>query len=322
MRFLGIFLVLLMLFSATAKAASCPDWVAKAVSIQGAVELRVTNTDHSLNKRWLSVKRGDTFCANDVVRVKSNSRAALILTNDTVLRLDQNSTITFTSLSVNKPSQLNLSQGIAHFISRVNQAFEVVTPFVNAAVEGTEFVVTANDNQSQVTVLEGKVRVSNSKGEVLLTKNKTAVAKKGQGPLLSIRLKPRDAVQWALYYPRIIDSKSISSNSKQLINRAANKLAIGRVVEALRDINKVLKTTPDQTEALSLKAIIALVNNDKEQALTLASKAYENDKQNISAMLAMSYVQQAYSSIDAALEPLLQYTKMNSLVYADRKSVV
>ena len=230
MRFRGIFLVTFILFSATANATSCPEWVAKAVSIQGTVELRMAKTQSTSGKRWIAVKRGDSFCANDVVRVKTNGRAALILTNDTVLRLDQNSTITFTNLSENSASQLNLSEGIAHFISRVKQAFEVVTPFVNAAVEGTEFVVEVNDNQSQVTVFEGRVRVSNTSGEVLLGKNQTAVAKKGQSPLININLKPRDVVQWALYYPRVLDSSSYNSN--KLINRAANKLAIGRVDEA------------------------------------------------------------------------------------------
>ena len=314
MRFLGIFLVLLMQFSATANAAPCPEWVAKAVSIQGAVELRVSKADPNISQRWQPVKRGDSFCANDVVRVKANSRAALILTNDTVLRLDQNTTITFTNLSANKASQISLLKGIAHFISRVKQAFEVVTPFVNAAVEGTEFVVAANDKQSQVTVLEGKVRVSNTSGEVLLSKNQIAITQKGQAPVLDIRLKPRDAVQWALFYPRIVDTTS--SDSKSLINSAASKLALGRVKEALNDLNKVETSSSSYTDALALKAIIALVNNDKSSASAFANQAYARDKQNVSAILAVSYVQQAHFNIEAALEPLHQYNKLNALIYA------
>lgn len=311
MRFLGISLVLLMLFSSTANAAACPEWVAKAISIQGNVQLRAVNIENT-NKRWVSVKRGDTFCANDVVRVKANSRAALILANDTVLRLDQNSTITFTGISANKASTLSLTEGIAHFISRVKQAFEVVTPFVNAAVEGTEFVVAANDNQSQVTVLEGKVRVSNPSGEILLAKNQVAMARKGQAPVLDIKIKPRDTVQWALYYPRIIDT----SSSNSLINRAASKLALGRVKEARNELKNVTASSSSYTEALALNAIIALVNNDKNKASAFAKQAYARDKQNVSAILAMSYVHQAHFNIDAALESLLQYTKLNGLIYA------
>lgn len=312
MRFLGTFLALLMLFSATANAASCPEWVAKAVSVQGTVELRTSKINSNLTKRWTTVKRGDSFCANDIVRVKANSRAALILTNDTVLRLDQNSTISFTNLSSNKASSLNLSKGVAHFISRVKQAFEVVTPFVNAAVEGTEFVVAANNHHSHVTVLEGKVRVSNPSGEILLAKNQVAVARKGQAPVLDIKIKPRDTVQWALYYPRISDTSSSSST----INRVASKLALGRVKEALNDLNNIATTSASYTDALALKAIIALVNNDKNNASKLASQAYGNDKQNVSATLAMSYVQQAHFNIEAALESLTKFTKLNSLIYA------
>ena len=312
MRFLGLFLALLMLFSTTANANTCPDWVAKAVSIQGTVELRVSKTQADSSKRWTTVKRGDSFCANDVVRVKANSRAALILTNDTVLRLDQNTTITFTNLSANKASVLSLSKGIAHFISRVKQAFEVVTPFVNAAVEGTEFVVAANDQNSRVTVLEGKVRVSNTAGEILLAKNEVAVANKGQAPVRDITVKPRDSVQWALYYPEITDRTA----SSDIINRAASNLALGRVKEAENDLNSITASSSSYTEALSLNAIIALVNNDKQNALALAEQAYKANPQNMSAVLAMSYVQQAHFDIEAVLEPLTKYNKLNSLVYA------
>jgi len=318
MRFRGIFLLILLLFSVTANAAPCPDWVGKAISVQGTVELRqaitVAKPGSTSAKRWRKINRGDTFCANDIVRVKANSRAAIILTNDTVLRLDQNSTITFTDLSASKASQLSLSKGIAHFISRIKHAFEVVTPFVNAAVEGTEFIVSAIDNQSEVTVFEGKVKVSNSLGEVLLTQNQTAVAKKDKSPLPKITLNPRETVQWALYYPDIVDSATKESNN--IIKRAAGKLAVGRIPEALQILNKLPGTSPHQSDALALKSIIALVNNDKANALSLASQAYEKNKQNISALLAMSYVQQAHFRFAEALKPLTQLSKPDALVYA------
>lgn len=319
MRYWGLFFFSFLLLSTSVKAATCSSWVAKAISIQGTVELRSTNNSASA-KRWIEVKRGNTFCANDIVRVKNNSRAAIILANDTILRLDQNSTITFANISATSASTLNLSKGIAHFISRVKQAFEVVTPFVNAAVEGTEFVVAANATQIQVTVFEGKVRVSNKQGEVLLTQNQSASALKGQAPILKTIVKPRDAVQWALYYPVIVDQININAKAKKQIASqilgAANKLATGQVKQALQSLNNILASTPQQPEALALKAIIALVNNDKAHALTLATKAIASEPQNISALLAMSYVQQAHFNIQAALDILSKNVTSNALVYA------
>ena len=311
MRYLGFFLFLLL--SASVNAQTCPNWVAKAISIQGTVEQRVKND--TSGQRWTEVKRGQPFCASDIVRVKNNSRAAFILTNDTILRLDQKSTITFANISASSASTLSLSKGIAHFISRVKQAFEVVTPFVNAAVEGTEFVVAVNETQSQVTVFEGKVRVSNGQGEVLLTKNQSASALKGQAPLLQIIVKPRDAVQWALYYPIIIDMNVSTDMNTELLTAARN-LANGRVKEALQSINQVLEAEPEQPDALALKAIITLVTHDKAHALTLVSKALESDSENISALLAMSYVQQAHFNIEEALNTLSNHSITNALVYA------
>lgn len=312
MRYWGFVLPFLLL-SVSVNAETCPDWVAKAISIQGTVELRETNT--TSGNRWTKVQRGHTFCANDIVRVKNNSRAAVILTNDTILRLDQNSTITFANISASSASTINLTKGIAHFISRVKQAFEVVTPFVNAAVEGTEFVVSVYQAQSQVTVFEGLVRVSNQQGEVLLAQNQTASALKGQAPVLKTVIKPRDAVQWALYYPVIVNENAVSASLKKEILSAAKLLASGRVEQAKESINKVLASAPKQAEALALKAIISLVNNDKDQALTLATQAIESDSQNISALLAMSYVQQAHFDIQAALNTLTNKPSSNALMH-------
>ena len=312
MRYWGFFIPFFFL-SVSVYAETCPEWVAKAISIQGTVELRETNA--TSGKRWTGVKRGHTFCANDIVRVKNNSRAAVILTNDTILRLDQNSTITFASISPTSASTINLSRGVAHFISRVKQAFEVVTPFVNAAVEGTEFVVTVNNAQSQVTVFEGKVRVSNPQGEVLLAQNQTASALKGQAPVLKTIVKPRDAVQWALYYPIILDQNTVTASNKKAMLGAVSQLANGQVQQSLKSIDKVLAASPQQAEALALKAIITLVNNNKAQALRYATKALESDAKNISALLAMSYVQQAHFDIQAALNTLTKNPSSNALVY-------
>ncbi|VAW97838.1 hypothetical protein MNBD_GAMMA23-2494, partial [hydrothermal vent metagenome] len=126
-----------------AHASDCENWVAKLQSSQGSVQVRQKNTDRK-NKQWTNVKRNAAFCKGDVLRVQENSRAALLLKNDTILRLNQNTTITFTNLTPDKPSVVSINEGIGHFISRIKAAFEVITPFINAAIEGTEFVVSVN----------------------------------------------------------------------------------------------------------------------------------------------------------------------------------
>ena len=53
-------------------------------------------------------------------------------------------------------------------------------------------------------MFEGGVLASNDAGEVTLASGQSAIAKKGQAPVLTTVVRPRDAVQWALYYPPVV----------------------------------------------------------------------------------------------------------------------
>ena len=327
-----------LLISTVAEAGNCEPWVAMAISVQGNADLRVVKDE---KPTWQSINLGDTFCTKDVLRVRENSRVALLLNNDTVVRLDQNTTITFSSLSPDKDSTLDLKEGIAHFISRVKQAFKVITPFVNAAIEGTEFVVKVEPEQAEVTVFEGIVRAENDKGQLRLTQGQTAVALKDQAPVLKTLVKPRDAAQWALYYPTVLRESDINpklpdevrdklaqsmmlnargkaTDSLNVVDglpndladasvyayRASLRLAVGRIDKAKQDIEQALSIKADDSNALALKSIVAIVQNQHKEALALAKQAVESDDSNVSAYLALSYAYQSVFDLDAARQAI------------------
>ncbi len=154
-------------------------------------------------------------------------------------------------------------------------------------------------------------------------------------------MRPADAVQWALYYPTIVDYRldekisaepaepaqsalrqsielyqegrlsealaaldNVPQNQRSphfLTYHAGLLLSVGRVDEARADIEQALKLEPGNSDAYALQAIIAVVQNDKEQALTLATKAVELDQASSTARLALSYAQQAHFNIEDAL---------------------
>jgi len=283
-------------------AYNCDNWVAKLQSTQGSVQVRQA-VKNQTTKQWIKVNRNDTFCKGDVLRVQENSRAALLLRNETLLRLNQNTTITFTDLSPDKPSVVSVQTGFAHFISRVKAAFEVITPFINAAIEGTEFVVAVNNGEAEVTVFEGTVRAYNQYGEVRLTANQTAQAKDGQAPILILKAKPRDAVNWSLYYPLII-----ANNADSFTKQASLKLSVGQVEAAKNLLQKAIAKNVNNSEALAMQAIISIVQNNKEEGLKLAQQAVTADNNNASAKLALSYAQQAHFNIEEALTTLQSAT--------------
>ena len=188
------------LLPSTVVAAACEAWIARAVSVQGAVQVRRAGAI-----QWVPVQLDDTFCPGDIIRVLEQSRLAIIAQNGTVHRLDQNTTITIAEPEPKQTFLLNLHAGAAYFFSRVPRSLKVITPFVNAGVEGTEFFVMVERDQVFLSIFEGRVVATNAAGNLPLASGQSAIVKAGQAPAPRVVVRPRDAVQWALHYPPIVD---------------------------------------------------------------------------------------------------------------------
>src|SRR5262249_4854418 len=90
-----------------------------------------------------------------------------------------------------------------HFFSRVPRSLEINTAFVNAGVEGTEGLVQVETDRTLISIFDGRVLAANSAGSLPITGGQSAEAVQGQGPVQRTIVRPRDAVQWALYYPPV-----------------------------------------------------------------------------------------------------------------------
>ena len=328
-------------------AERCPATAAaRVVSVQGNVTWSLINATAQP-----PAKLNDSLCVGDTVRVGAKSRAVLRLPNETTVPLDQNTIFRLKeAISDKEPTLIELLQGAIHVITRTPRPFKVDTPYVNALVEGTEFYVGVDNTEARVAVIEGKVTVSNEQGTLLLTDNESATAKKGQAPQKTLTIKPRDAVQWALYYPPLFDPRpraggenlaasherysqgditgAIESldavpeaqrNGDYATYRAGLLLLVGRADEAEPHIERALAENGNNTDALSLKAIIAIVQNDKARALELANQAVNIDDKSASARIALSYALQANFKIEEALKAARQATERdanNALAWA------
>ncbi len=137
-------------------AAPCDPWVAKMVSVQGAVDVRRAG-----QTQWIPARLNDLYCGGDQVQVGERSRADLALINQPVVRLDQNTTISLGGIREQRVSWLDLLSGALYFFSRLPRNLEVRTAFVNAGVEGTEGLIVVESNRTLITIFEGTVLASN-----------------------------------------------------------------------------------------------------------------------------------------------------------------
>jgi Tfp pilus assembly protein PilF len=260
-----------------------------------------------------------------MIRVKEYSRALIVLANETTIRLDQNTTTTIIGFDKEETFLIELVKGVMHFFSRSPKRLKVETPFVNATVEGTEFYVRVEPEQTFLSIFEGRVAATNEVGSLMLNSGQSAAAKAGQAPALRVVIKPRDAVHWALYYLPVIYvppgevPKEDMRDPHFLVYRASQRLTVGRVDEAATDILRALRLDPKYSNALALQAIIAVVQNEKDEALDSARKAVEADPNSAAARIALSYAQQARFELEssrASVEEAVKLDPNNALAWA------
>ena len=72
-----------------------------------------------------------------------------------------------------------------------------------AAIRGTEIslAVAVDGDETQLSVLEGRVLAETDAGSLPLEGGQTAVGRKGKAPILSIKVRPQDAVQLGALLP-------------------------------------------------------------------------------------------------------------------------
>ena len=330
--------------------ARCETWLAQPVAIEGKAQVMRKDEDV-----WLTLNRGDVLCQGDLARVLANSRVTLEMPNQTIARLDEHTTVEFVGDQEPVRSWLDMVQGFVHFISRVPRSLTIKTPYMNAVVEGTEFLVSVTDDESSVVVFEGVVAASNAFGQVNATAGQAIIASRDRrAPVILAVVNPWDAVRWALYYPPLLSLSAgdvarlsapereafqratvaaqsgethealrllvdLKRQSPLLVYRASLFLSVGRVDEARRDVDGVLSLSPDDGNALALKSIIATVQNDRELALAAAMEAVGHASELAAPRLALSYAWQSRFELERArgvLEEAVERIRDNSLLWA------
>lgn len=327
-----------------ARAESCAPLVGELVSVEGQVEIRRNDATD-----WQRAQLGDPLCQRDSVHVGAKSRGTIALINDAVLRLDQNTTINLVEITrePEERSLLDLVLGAFQSFSRSPRTLAVNTPYLNATIEGTEFALRVEQNRSFLTVLEGRVAADNPQGKVQVAAGQTIVAEAGRAPAPYALVQPRDAVQWALYYPPVLAATgdqprqaaaganaSLSEalalaerrdvqgalaaldripeqerDAQYYTYRAALLLNVGQAAEARADIERALAMEPSNGLAYALRAVINVVQNRKQDALADAERAAELAPTETAPKIALSYAQQADFRLEDARDTLLAATR-------------
>jgi tetratricopeptide (TPR) repeat protein len=276
--------------------------VGKVASVQNQVETKGSGAG-----AWTAATPQQSLRELDRIRTGPASRAAILYSDQTLQRINEKSEVEVLPPSAGNPGVLRVISGTHYFSSRAPKEYNrIETPSVTAAIRGTEFVVEVGEGGvTTVTMIEGVVDASNAQGSVSVTAGEQAYVEPGKAPVKRIVMRPRDAVAWSLYYPRVLGTgdedqlKKMGADGESLAT-AADRLATGQVAEARALIEDVRKRQPQSPVALAMASVIELAGDRNDEAMRLATQAREADPTSAAAALAVSFAAQAKFDIPQA----------------------
>ncbi len=196
---------------------------------------------------WKPAVKDLSLAVGDRFRTRQRSRATVKLTDLYTMRLKQFTTIQLTpALFEDDRSKLDLVRGAAFIFSRAEEGeIDISTPAANGAMRGTQlFVEVLADGRSKFQVLEGRVVLNNPAGNLELDAGEAGEALPGQPPRKTAAIISTNLLQWALYYPAVLEPSELGMS-------AANQRVIARSLEAYRsgDLPGALEAYPEGVAA-------------------------------------------------------------------------
>ncbi|PWB48987.1 MAG: hypothetical protein C3F12_00365 [Candidatus Methylomirabilota bacterium] len=294
--FCSTVLLLLSICSAMAEEAG------RIVSVGGSVE--VFRAQH-----WQPIGLRHILVPGDVVRTGPKSRAAILLSDESLIKVNANSTLEITAVMPppGKPARaavgpvqtiLNLLKGEV-WSSSHGRPFQIRTPAATATIRGTEFDLAIGlANESHLAVLDGAVEFRNPQGAVVVRAGEEATARVGERPSKTLLLKPIDAVQWSLYYPGIVSVRDYPLTG----------VAPHRLPERLADAEQRVASGPaDPGARLTLAEILFDLGRQKD-ARTEFEKTLALDPGSPRALAGLGWAYLVEGRIEEALRAFRQAT--------------
>src|SRR5437762_10143589 len=245
-------------------SAKGPDKVETVLlTIEGKVELSAAGAT-----TWSAARTNQFLQAGDRLRTALRSRATLRLSDKSVLRVNE-----LTTLKIQPPPKesnapvLDLSSGATYFFSREKPAsVEFRTPLASGAIRGTEFdLAVAEDGRTVLSLLDGLVTLTNSSGGIELKSGEQGIVEASKAPTRTAVMNAINIIQWCLYYPAVLDPSELrlSGEVQQAITASLAAYRSGDLLQALARYPEDRK--PDSDPERIYRAALLLAVGQVEQ---------------------------------------------------------
>jgi Flp pilus assembly protein TadD len=289
------------------------------LTIEGKVEVSVAGAIV-----WSPARTNQLLRVGDGLRTGARSRATLRLSDKSVLRINE-----LTTLKILPPPEsrnapvLDLGSGSTYFFSREKPAdIQFRTPLASGAIRGTEFNLDVGaGGRTVLSLFDGRVELRNEQGRIDLITGEQGVADPGQAPAKTAVIDAINIIQWCLYYPAVLDADELGLSAAALSASVA-AYRQGDLLQALADYpeNRIPDTDPERIYRAALLLAVGQVEQSEALLKELQSASLLADalREMIAAVkfqpwhrasapntasewLAESYHLQSRSQLDAAL---------------------
>lgn len=170
--------------------------------------------------QWFAATTNLHLAFGDTLRTGPQSRAAVQLSDLSVLRVNEKTVLEVLPQAGAQGSLLDLNSGSAYLFNRSKPAsLRFRTPLISGAIRGTEFNLEAiPGGKTTVVLLDGEVALDNAFGQVVLRSGEQGTVEPNQAPQKTAVLHAINHVQWSLYYPAVLDLSELGLAAKAPAN--------------------------------------------------------------------------------------------------------
>jgi tetratricopeptide (TPR) repeat protein len=171
----------------------------------------------------------------DRLRTLENGRATIRLGEKSLIHMDRLSTVLILAPRTNfAKCRLDLNQGMLYLLHRDEPGdVEVQTAAGNAAIKGTDFAISVEDDgTTTIALIDGRVQMSNTNGTTNLVSGEKGTVRPGQRPTKTALIDAVNSVQWSLYYPGVLDPDELRIEASSPLSASLAAYRKGGLVQA------------------------------------------------------------------------------------------
>ncbi|HEX3798579.1 MAG TPA: FecR domain-containing protein [Verrucomicrobiae bacterium] len=245
----------------------------RIIELQGQVEVLPVGAS-----TWTLTQTNQVLHPSDRLRSGSNSRVTLRWSDESIVPFGALTEIEILPADASgNLAGLHVVRGIVSFFHRDKPGrIKVITHGAVAGIEGTEFVMEVSETNGAehtvVSVVDGKVKLSNADGELTLTNLQQGIADTGHAPARTAGFIANNILQWCFYYPAVLDLNDLefAAEDERVLHESLSAYRAGDLLAALANYPAAQSPASDAAKIYHAAVLLA-VGQVSETEAVLAS---------------------------------------------------